>query len=44
MKKAWWSKKAAELQDDADRQALKAFYDGLKAVYGPRESRSPPVL
>ena len=44
MKETWWSKKPVELQDAADKQDLKAFYDGLKTVYGPRESRSSPVL
>ncbi|XP_069986297.1 uncharacterized protein [Penaeus vannamei] len=40
----WWLDKAAELQDYADAGNSKAFFDGLKAVYGPRQSGSNPVL
>lgn len=43
MKERWWAEKAAELQKAADRHDMKAFYDGLKAVYGPRVSGSVPV-
>ena len=38
MKDDWWFNKARELQDAADRHDLKVFYDGLKAVYGPRDT------
>jgi len=31
-------RKAAELQEAADKHDMKAFYQGLKAVYGPREA------
>jgi len=31
------------LQLAADRHDMKAFYDGLKAVYGPRDTGSIPV-
>ena len=31
------------LQFAADRHDMKAFYDGLKAVYGPRDTGSIPV-
>jgi len=44
MKNNWWLDKAAELQDFADAGNSKAFFDGLKAVYGPRQSGSNPVL
>nr|XP_027238039.1 uncharacterized protein LOC113829139 [Penaeus vannamei] len=35
---------AAELQDYADAGNSKAFFDGLKAVYSPRQCGSNPVL
>ncbi|ROT81352.1 hypothetical protein C7M84_025487 [Penaeus vannamei] len=40
MKNNWWLEKAAELQDYADAGNSKAFFDGSKAVYGPRQSGS----
>ena len=43
MKNAWWQDRAAELQFAADRRDFKAFYQGLKAVYGPRHKASPSV-
>ena len=43
MKEAWWSAKAAELQEAADRKDFKAFFD-LKKVYGPQESGVTPIL
>ena len=43
MKNRWWNNKAAELQAAADRHDTRTFYDGLKAVYGPREAGSAPV-
>lgn len=43
MKEAWWSKKAAELQLAADTHNSKAFYEGLKAVYGPKSSGTSPI-
>ncbi|KAI8506599.1 hypothetical protein Bbelb_160260 [Branchiostoma belcheri] len=44
MKNEWWNCKAEELQRYADAHMTRAFYDGLKAVYGPRHSGSNPVL
>ncbi|XP_069975557.1 uncharacterized protein [Penaeus vannamei] len=44
MKNNWWLDKTAELQDYADAGNSKAFFDGLKVVYGPRQSGSNPVL
>ena len=35
--------KAEELQSAADRHDMKAFYAGLKAVYGPLETGSASV-
>jgi len=43
MKKDWWARKANELQEAADRNDTRAFYQGLKAVYGPCDSGSVPV-
>lgn len=43
MKEEWWARKANELQEAADRNDMKAFYQGLKAVYGPRDSGCVPV-
>ena len=36
MKNRWWQTKSEELQSAANRHDLKAFYQGLKAVYGLR--------
>lgn len=36
MKLDWWSAKATELQETADRKDFKSFFDGLK-IYGPRK-------
>ncbi|CAH1250114.1 Hypp8770 [Branchiostoma lanceolatum] len=44
MKNEWWDSKAEELQGYADAHMTRAFYDGLKAVYGLRHSGSNPVL
>ena len=43
MKDSWWKARAAELQCAADRRNFKAFYQGLKAVYGPVHKASPSV-
>ena len=43
IKESWWSATAELLQDAADRHDMKSFYDGLKAVYGPRDTGSIPV-
>ena len=43
MKDAWWQARAAELQDAADRRDFKTFYQGLKAVHGPKHKKSPSV-
>ena len=43
MKEDWWLRKSRELQDAADQHDMKRFYDGLKAVYGPRNSGSNPI-
>jgi exonuclease III len=43
MKDSWWKARAAELQNAADRRDFKAFYHGLKAVYGPTHKASPAI-
>ena len=35
MKNEWWAKEAQELKQAADLRDMKAFYHGLRAVYGP---------
>jgi len=40
MKEERWSCRATELQDAFDRNDMKAFYDGLKAVCGFRDTGS----
>ena len=35
LKNLWWQNKAHELQDAADRHDMRAFYAGLKEVWGP---------
>ena len=44
MKEQWWSDRATELQDAADRKNAKLFYDGLKAIYGPQANGSSSIL
>jgi len=45
IKGQWWKAKSVEsvLQAAADRHDLKAFYQALKTVYGPRETGSIPL-
>jgi len=43
IKEQWWLNKAVELQQAADRRYLEAFYGGLRAVYGTRDSSSIAV-
>jgi len=43
MKDSWWRQKAEGLQAAADRKDSKAFFDGLKATFGPRSSGSSPM-
>ena len=44
MKDSWWRQKADELQMAADRKDSKSFFDGLKAVFGPRSTGSTPIF
>ena len=43
MKETWWSNKAKEIQAAADAHNLKAFYDGLKSVFGPSHTKTSPI-
>ena len=43
LKESWWRRKADELQLAADTHNSKAFYEGLKAVYGPKSSGTSPI-
>ena len=36
MQNTWWKDRAADLQAAADRRDYTSFYQGLKAVYGPK--------
>ena len=40
----WWSNRATELQEAADRKHANLFYDGLKAIYGPQANGSSSIL
>ena len=44
MKDSLWTSRAAELQQAADKKDTKAFYEGLRKVYGPRDGGNSPVL
>jgi exonuclease III len=43
MQDSWWKARALDLQKAADKHDYKAFYQGLKAVYGPRSKASSAV-
>ena len=43
MQNTWWKERAAELQEAADKRDYKTFYQGLKAVYGPKYKASPAI-
>ena len=44
LKEKWWNTKAKELQSAADSKNSQAFYQGLKAVYGPQTKGVSPLL
>lgn len=44
MKSEWWEKKAFDLQRCADKRDMKAFYSGLKDIYGPQKRCSSKLL
>ena len=43
MKNMWWNARATDLQEAADKRDYKSFYQGLKAVYGPKYKASPSI-
>ena len=43
MKEKWWADKSRELQEAADRHDMKRFYEGLRTVFGQRDSGCAPV-
>ena len=43
MKNRWWNDRADELQLAADQGDTKRFFDGLRAVYGPKTSGLSPL-
>lgn len=43
MKEAWWSSHALTIQAAFDRKDSKAFYNGIKKVFGPQESGVSPI-
>ena len=43
MKNRWWANKADELQSYADQHATKAFFSGLKTVFGPTSINTAPI-
>ena len=43
-KSAWWEEKAEELQRAADKNDMKAFYNGLREVYGPQNRGTAQLL
>ncbi len=43
MENAWWVQKTEEIQDQADCNNIKGFYDASKALYGPRKQAIAPV-
>ena len=43
MQNSWWIARAEEIQTAADKRDFKAFWQGLKAVYGPRYQSYPSV-
>ena len=44
MQDNWYSKRAEEIQGNADNHDSKHFYDALKALYGPQTSGSSSLL
>ena len=43
MKEAWWSAQANFLQNAFDMKDSKAFYEGMKRVFGPQENGVSPI-
>ena len=43
MQNAWWIARAEEIQDAADKRDYKSFWQGLKAIYGPKYQSYPSI-
>ena len=43
-KSQWWKEKAEALQQVADKNDIKIFYNGLREVYGPQKRGTTPLL
>ena len=43
MQNSWWIARAEEIQTAADKRDFKAFWQGLKAIYGPKYQSYPSV-
>ena len=43
MQNSWWITRAEEIQAAADKRDFKAFWQGLKAVYGPKYQTYPSL-
>ena len=43
MKNTWWNTVATDLQKAADRKDYSTFYQGLKAVFGPKHKASSAI-
>ena len=43
MENSWWRDRAHDIQTAADKRDYKTFYQGLKAVYGPKHRKHPSV-
>ena len=44
MQDSWLKQKAEEIQNYADKNDMKSFYDATKTVYGPQPASSSPLL
>ena len=44
MQDSWLKQKAEEIQNYADKNDIKRFYDAIKTVYGPQPVSSYPLL
>ena len=44
LKNAWWADKAAELQQLADHNDTKGFYQSMRAIWGPRVNHPDQLL
>ena len=43
MQNTWWLERANEIQTAADKRDYKSFWQGLKAIYGPKYQSCPSV-